>query len=94
MAFLNEAYWPIAIYGCVVPTACMRCWSLCHVNDANRPSRGARCMAQTAAHLVDRVIPSVPVRQWVLSFPISLRYLFASNPDLLSPVLQVIHRAL
>ncbi|MCE2727027.1 MAG: hypothetical protein LW698_09655, partial [Planctomycetaceae bacterium] len=24
-------------------------------------------MAQTAAHLVDRVIPPVPVRQWVIS---------------------------
>ena len=30
------------------------------------PSCGARRMAQTAAHLVDHVIPHVPVRQWVL----------------------------
>ena len=30
------------------------------------PSCGARCMAQAAAHLVDHVIPNVPVRQWVL----------------------------
>jgi hypothetical protein len=30
-------------------------------------------MAETAAWLVDRVIPRVPVRQWVLSFPIPLR---------------------
>ncbi|MEX2239435.1 MAG: hypothetical protein WD775_01940, partial [Burkholderiales bacterium] len=29
-------------------------------------------MAQSAAHLVDRVIPRVPVRQWVLSFAIPL----------------------
>ena len=34
------------------------------------PSCGARRMAQTAAHLVDHVIPHVPVRQWVLSLPI------------------------
>jgi len=34
------------------------------------PSCGARRMAETAAHLVDHVIPRVPVRQWVLSFPI------------------------
>ena len=34
------------------------------------PSCGARRMAQSAAHLVDCVIPRVPVRQWVLSFPI------------------------
>jgi predicted AAA+ superfamily ATPase len=30
-------------------------------------SCGARRMAETAAHLVDHVIPPVPVRQWVLS---------------------------
>lgn len=57
------------------------------------PSCGARRMAQTAAHLVEQVIPRVPVRQWVISFPIPLRYLFASHPDLLSPVLQVVNRA-
>ena len=51
-------------------------------------------MAQTAAHLVEHVIPQVPVRQWVLSFPIPLRYLFAAHPHLLSPVLQVINRAI
>ncbi|MFN0299632.1 MAG: transposase zinc-binding domain-containing protein [Burkholderiales bacterium] len=34
------------------------------------PSCGARRMAEAAAHLVDYVIPPVPVRQWVLSFPI------------------------
>ena len=50
-------------------------------------------MEQTAAHLVEHVIPKVPVRQWVLSFPIPLRFLLASHPELLSPVLQVINRA-
>ena len=58
------------------------------------PSCGARRMAETAAHLVDWVIPRVPVRQWVLSFPIPLRTLFATHPQLLSPVLQVIHRVI
>jgi len=51
-------------------------------------------MAETAAHLVDHVIPHVPVRQWMISFPIPLRHLFATQPQLLSPVLQVIHHAL
>jgi hypothetical protein len=37
--------------------------------------------------------PCVPVRQWVLSFPIPLRVLLAAHPHLLSPVLQVINRA-
>ncbi|MDP3662818.1 MAG: IS91 family transposase [Nitrosomonas sp.] len=58
------------------------------------PSCGGRRMAQTAAHLVDHVIPNVPVRQWVLSLPIPLRYLFAAHPHLISPVLQVISRAI
>ena len=31
-------------------------------------------MTDTAAHLVDRVFPIVPVRQWVLSLPFALRY--------------------
>jgi hypothetical protein len=30
------------------------------------PSCGGRRMADTATHLVDRVLPDVPVRQWVL----------------------------
>jgi hypothetical protein len=51
-------------------------------------------MTETAAHLVDHVIPQVPVRQWVLSFPIPLRFLLAAHPHLLSPVLQVTHRAI
>ncbi len=58
------------------------------------PACGARRMAETAAHLVDDVIPQVPVRQWVLSFPIPLRFLLAAHPQLLSPVLKVINRAI
>ncbi|MBK7060170.1 MAG: transposase zinc-binding domain-containing protein [Rubrivivax sp.] len=58
------------------------------------PSCGARRMAQTAAHLVDHVIPHVPVRQWVLSLPIPLRLLLAAQPKLVTPVLQVVHRAI
>ena len=50
-------------------------------------------MAQTAAHLVDHVIPHVPVRQWVLSMPIPLRLLLAAQPKLVTPVLQVGHRS-
>ena len=58
------------------------------------PSCGARRMAQTAASLVDHVIPHVPVRQWVLALPIPLRLLLASRPELLTPVLEVVHRVL
>jgi len=35
------------------------------------PSCGARRMSQTAAHLVDHLIPHVPVRRWFLSLPIA-----------------------
>lgn len=51
-------------------------------------------MAETAADLVDNILPRVPVRQWVLSFPIPLRGLFAVHPALLTPVLRIIHRAI
>ena len=57
------------------------------------PSCGTRRMAEAAAHLVDHVIPKVPVRQCVLSFPIPLRSLFAIHPYLLAPVVQIIHSA-
>ena len=56
------------------------------------PSCGTRRMNEAAAWLVDQVIPRVPVRQWVLSFPIRLRSLFAVHPELLAPVLRIIQR--
>ena len=36
-------------------------------------------MVETAALLVDHVLPHRPVRQWVLSFPYPLRFLLASQ---------------
>jgi len=45
-------------------------------------------MSQTAAHLVDHVIPHVPVRQCVLSLPIALRLILAAQPELVTPVLR------
>ena len=58
------------------------------------PSCGSRRRAESAAHLVDHVIPRVPVRQWVLSFPIPLRFLWAAQPPLLTPVLRVVNRTI
>src|SRR5262245_39917331 len=37
------------------------------------PSCTARRMADTAAHLVDRVLPRAPYRQWVFTVPKLLR---------------------
>ena len=58
------------------------------------PSCGGRRMSDTAARLVDRVFPIVPVRQWVLSLPFALRYRMAYDRRLTSDVLNVFIRAL
>ncbi len=50
------------------------------------PSCNARRMADTAARLVDRVLPEVRLRQWVLSVPFELRLTLAKNPEALSAV--------
>ena len=50
------------------------------------PSCGGRQMADTAAHLVDRVLPEVPVRQWVLTVPVALRYRMAFDAGLTAEV--------
>ena len=49
-------------------------------------------MADTAAHLVDRVFPQVPVRQWVLSLPYALRYRLAYDASLATDVLAIFTR--
>ena len=58
------------------------------------PSCGARRMAESAALLVDEVFPEQPVRQWVLSVPYPLRFLFASRPDIMGAVLGIVYRAI
>ena len=49
-------------------------------------------MADTAARLVDDVMPRVPVRQWVLSFPYENRYRLAYDGEWVSAVLAVFLR--
>jgi hypothetical protein len=56
------------------------------------PSCNARRMCGTVAHLVDRVFPSVPVRQWVLSVPFELRLLLAKGHRALSAVGRILVR--
>jgi hypothetical protein len=67
-------------------------------------------MADTAALLVDEVLPHQPMRQlstWmaciramqeqlprVLSVPFPLRFLFASQPAVMGKVLGIVHRAI
>lgn len=56
-------------------------------------SCGGRRMAEQAAHLVDAVLPYVPVRQWVLTVPHRLRYRLAFDHALCRAVLGVFVRA-
>jgi hypothetical protein len=51
-------------------------------------------MADTAAHWVDRVLPEVPIRQWVLTLPYPLRYRCAYDSKLTSQVLRAFVRSL
>ncbi len=47
---------------------------------------------RTAALLADEVLPALPLRQWVVSFPFALRFLFAAHPEALAKALEVIYR--
>ena len=58
------------------------------------PSCGAKRMAESASHLVDEVLPYLPFRQWVLSFPFPLRLLFAKDPQLTRQILNLVLRAI
>jgi hypothetical protein len=58
------------------------------------PSCGGRRMTERAAHLVDAVLPWVPVRQWVLTVPYRLRYQMAWSHGLSRAVLRVFTRVL
>src|SRR5207244_68488 len=58
------------------------------------PSCTTRRMHDTAARLVDRVLPHVPVRQWVLSLPRWARWQLARNPRLATRTLEVALRSI
>ncbi len=57
------------------------------------PSCTGRRMAELSAHLVDHVLPEVPVRQWVLSLPHAVRFLLARDPALCRLVRGIFVRA-
>jgi hypothetical protein len=50
-------------------------------------------MVDTAAWLVDRVLPEVPVRQWVLALPHRIRFLCAYDPTTCAGVRRIFVRA-
>jgi len=51
-------------------------------------------MADSAALLVDEVLPYQPMRQWVLSVPFPLRFLFARNAKVMTGVLGIVYRTI
>jgi len=57
-------------------------------------SCGGRRMAESAAHLVDEVFPKAGIRQYVLSFPMPVRFILAKNPKIQAKVLTLVHRAI
>jgi len=80
----------------------VRC-SICHdellvafscKNRGLYPSCAGRRMADSAAHLRGPVFPAVPVRQWVLTLPMQLRFLLAWRPKLIGLTLMLFLRAL
>src|SRR5205807_6073599 len=56
---------------------------------AECPSCTTRRMQGTATHLLDRVLPHVPMRQWVLSLPRWARFLLARDPQLITRALDI-----
>ena len=58
------------------------------------PSCGVRRMDEVGAELVDRIMPELPYRQWVLSVPWDLRALAARKADVLTALIRCLWRAL
>jgi hypothetical protein len=88
--------WGVALIDCTsdtcghsfaVPFSCARRGGPC-------PRCGARNQAETAAHLVDHVLPRVPMRHWTLSFPKRVRYFLERYHAVASGVLRVCLRAI
>ena len=53
------------------------------------PLCGGRRMSELVAHLVERVLPRVPMRQWVFTVPVPIRYQLAFDAGLTRAVLRV-----
>ena len=54
------------------------------------PSCAGKRMIESASHLVENVLPLAPYRQFVLSFPMPLRYWFQTNRKLFSKVHSIV----
>ncbi len=73
----------------------VRC-DICHAEHlvAFSCKRRGFCPSCGARRMVDEVLPLEPMRQWVLSVPFPLRFLFASRPAIMGKVLGIVYRTL
>ncbi len=53
------------------------------------PSCNTRAMVETAVHLVDEVLPRVPFRQFVISFPMRIRH-YLETHNILQALLNIV----
>ena len=58
------------------------------------PSCTARRAADTAAHLVDNVLPHAPMRQWVLALPMDAHLRVSRDAELETKLLNIFHEEL
>ena len=54
------------------------------------PSCAAKRKAETAAHMIDNVLPVVPYRQFVVSFPLPMRFWIHTNTKLFARVHEIV----
>ena len=89
----SAASWPTACWGCAARNAATTSYWPSAASAAGSVLRAAHAGCRSA-HLGNHVTPNVPVRQWLLSMPTTLRLLRAAQPGLITPVLQVVQRVL
>ena len=46
-------------------------------------------MSETAAFVVEEILPKAPVRQWVMSFPMELRFMIARDAKVYQKVKKI-----
>jgi Putative transposase len=60
----------------------------------DRQPQRTKGMVEHAALLVDEILPQASYRQWVLSVPFQMRFLFASKPEVMRKALGIVYRTI
>lgn len=58
------------------------------------PSCCGKRQALTTAFVLDEVLPIVPIRQYVVSFPFAVRFVLATRPKVMTAVLRIVNSVL